>query len=165
VRSNRALPPIGWYLFPIPLRIRGCVSIRHYQQAAPTICQQPPTLCTALSSLDVRLSGLLCCRPYGLEHTSRRPSKPGIAITNFQSLAENSAVLILLAHQHIRGLTATMRYINLRLTLTLTLCWPKDTVVSDFLKVALIAPMWVSAIRSQQSATVFVHVSHYDATK
>jgi len=32
-----------------------------------------------------------------------------------------TAVLILLAHQRIRGLTATMRYINLRLTLTLTL--------------------------------------------
>jgi len=33
---------------------------------------------------------------------------------------ENSAALILLAYQHIRG-SATMRYINLRLTLTLTL--------------------------------------------
>ena len=32
-----------------------------------------------------------------------------------------TAVLILLAHQRIRGLTATMRYINSRLTLTLTL--------------------------------------------
>jgi len=81
----------------------------------------PPTLCTALSSHDVRPSGLLCCRFYGLEHTSTRPSRPGIATTYFQSQTENSAVLNLLAHQRIRGLTVTMRYINLRLTLTLTL--------------------------------------------
>ena len=88
------------------------------QQAAATICQQPPTLYTALSSLDVWPSGLLCCRPYGVEHTSRRPSRPGIATTYFHRRTENSAVLILLAHQRIRGLTATMRCVNLRLTLT-----------------------------------------------
>jgi len=83
----------------------------------------PPTptySSTALSSLDVRPSGLLCCRPYSLEHTSRRPSRPGIDTTYFQSRTENSAVLILLAHQRIRGSTVRMRYINLRLTLTLT---------------------------------------------
>ena len=89
--------------------------------SAYTIRQQPPTLYTALSSLDVRPSGLLCCWPYGLEHTSRRPSRRGIATTYFQSQTKNSAVLILLAHQRIRGLTAAMCYINLRLTLALTL--------------------------------------------
>ena len=61
----------------------------------------PPTLCKALSSHNVRPSGLLCCRPYGLEHTSRRPSRTGIATTYFQSRTENSAVLILLAHQRL----------------------------------------------------------------
>jgi len=50
--------------------------------------------------------------------------RPGIATKYFQSRTESSAVFILLAHQRIRGLTATMRYINLRLTLTLD-AWDK----------------------------------------
>jgi len=82
--------------------------------------QQSPTLCTALSSHDVWPSGLLCCWPDGLEHPATQPSRSGIATTYFQSWTENSAALILLAYQCIRG-PATMRYINLRLTMTLTL--------------------------------------------
>jgi len=40
---------------------------------------------------------------YGLEHTARQPSRYSIATTYFYSRTENSAVLILLAYQRIRG--------------------------------------------------------------
>jgi len=61
----------------------------------------------------------------GLERTARQHQRYGSVNLLFQTSFEDSSLLLLLAHQSIRGF-AFMRYITPRLTLTLTL------YISDF---------------------------------
>ena len=68
----------------------------------------------------VRPSGVLCCGSDGLERTARQHQRYGAVNLLFQSLSEDSSLLLVLVHQRIEGF-AFMRYINPRLTLTLTL--------------------------------------------
>ena len=63
--------------------------------------------------------GLLCCGSDGLERTARQHQRYGSVNLLFQTSSEDSSLLLVLAHQRIRGF-AFMRYINSRLTLTLT---------------------------------------------
>ena len=56
----------------------------------------------------------------GLERTARQHQRYGSVNLLFHTLSEDSSFLLLLAYQRIRGF-AFMRYINPRLTLTLTL--------------------------------------------
>ena len=71
------------------------------------------------SSQAVRSSGLFYRRSDGLEHTARRqPQRHVTVVILLWACREDSVFLVLPAHQRIRGF-AIMRYINLRLTLTL----------------------------------------------
>ena len=63
--------------------------------------------------------GLFCCGFDGLERTARQHQRYGAVNRLFQTSSEDSSLLLVLAHQRIRGF-AFMRYINPRLTLTLT---------------------------------------------
>ena len=84
---------------------------------------------STVTVVTVRSSGLLCCGSDGLEHTARQHQRYGSVNLLFQTLSEDSSFLLLLAYQRIRGF-AFMRYINLRLTLTLTLSVRKSTCLS-----------------------------------
>ena len=78
-----------------------------------------PTNCCSQDLKDLKDSGLLCCGSDGLERTARQHQRYGSVNLLFQTLSEDSSFLLLLAYQRIRGF-AFMRYINPRLTLTLT---------------------------------------------
>jgi len=72
------------------------------------------TLSATSPSHAVRPSGLLCCGSDGLER--RQHQRYGAVNILFQTLSEDSSLLLVLVHQRIRGF-AFMRYINPRLTL------------------------------------------------
>ena len=96
---------------------------RHTDRPRYSVCGNRPhlavTVTVASPSHAVRPSGLLCCGSDGLERTARQHQRYGAVNLLFQTLSEDSSLLLSLAHQRIRGF-AFMRYINPRLTLTLT---------------------------------------------
>ena len=74
-------------------------------------------------AFDVRSSGLFCGRPGGLELVARLPTRP--VMRSFDSFCRDLKTFLFSFYwraQRIRGFAIT-RYINLLLTLTLTLTW------------------------------------------
>ena len=98
--------------------VRQSSALQHTCLHGWQLSQKPARRSTPLSHA-VQPSGLLCCGSDGLERTARQHQRYGSVNLLFQTLSEDSSFLLLLAYQRIRGF-AFMRYINPRLTLTLT---------------------------------------------
>jgi len=84
----------------------------HCSSAAPAVRWLPSATCAATPPFDVRSTGLVCGRPRGLELVTRLSSKSDAFCWQFSSSPENFYFLVLLA---------ILRYINLLLTLTMTI--------------------------------------------
>ena len=66
-------------------------------------CIVQPARCSTSPSHAVRPSGLLCCGSDGVERTATQHQRYGSVNLLFQTLSEDSSLLLVLVHQRIRG--------------------------------------------------------------
>ena len=98
---------VGWVTWPVKISSPNdlyCVEwdVKPYSTylltAASVIGQPPPAVRTTTPTLDVRLSGLLCCWFDGLELVARQSTRPGTFSALLSARSQNFLILILLAY-------------------------------------------------------------------